>query len=96
MVRQYFVYIATNITNTTLYTGVTNHLARRIFEHKMGVGSIFTSKYQITKLLYYEIFSDIHRAIEREKQIKAGSRKKKHDLIVSINPLWEDLFEKIT
>lgn len=96
MVRHYFVYIASNATNSTLYTGVTNHLARRVFEHKMSMGSIFTSKYRITKLVYYEIYTDIQRAIEREKQIKAGSRKKKIDLIHSINPHWDDLFEKIT
>ena len=95
MVRQYFVYIATNITNTTLYTGVTNHLARRSFEHKMGVGSIFTTRYHVTKLVYYELFTDIQRAIEREKQIKAGSRKKKVDLITSMNPQWKDIFEEI-
>ncbi|MBI5620331.1 GIY-YIG nuclease family protein [Candidatus Gottesmanbacteria bacterium] len=94
-IRQYFVYIATNPTNTVLYTGVTNHLGRRIFEHKFHFGSSFTTKYNITKLVYYEIFTDIREAILREKQIKAGSRKKKIDLINSTNPLREDLFTKI-
>ncbi|MBI5619511.1 GIY-YIG nuclease family protein, partial [Candidatus Gottesmanbacteria bacterium] len=82
-------------THTVLYTGVTNHLARRSFEHKFHYGSSFTSRYNVVKLVYYEIFTDIREAIKREKQIKAGSRKKKLDLINTLNPKWEDLFEKI-
>ena len=93
--RHYFVYIMTNVVHTTLYTGVTNHLTRRIFEHKFHHGSSFTSKYNINRLVYYEIFTDIQEAIQREKQIKAGSRQKKIDLIRSMNPGWEDLFKKI-
>ena len=94
-VRHYYVYIVTNSANTVLYTGVTNHVARRIFEHKMHYGSQFTSKYNINKLVYFEIFTDIKEAIKREKQIKAGSRRKKVELIQSMNPKYEDLFNKI-
>ena len=93
--RQYFVYIPTNPTNTVLYTGVTNHLGRRIFEHKFHFGSSFTTKYNITKLVYYEIFTDIREAILREKQIKAGSRKKKLELVKKMNPYFEDLYKTI-
>jgi len=81
MTRHYYVYIMTNKHNTALYTGVTNDLVRRAYEHKSGFGSGFTSRYNITKLVYYEIFSDAYSAIAREKQIKAGSRQKKIDLI---------------
>ncbi|MBI5448745.1 GIY-YIG nuclease family protein [Candidatus Gottesmanbacteria bacterium] len=85
----------TNVVHTTLYTGVTNHLTRRVFEHKFHQGPSFTSKYKVNRLIYYEIFTDIREAIQREKQIKAGSRQKKIDLIRSMNPGWEDLFKKI-
>ena len=94
-IRYYYVYIATNPTNTTFYTGVTNNLTRRIWEHKLHYGSTFTSKYNIVKLVYYETFIDIKEAIKREKQIKAGSRKKKLDLIHSLNPAKEDLSKKL-
>ena len=85
----------TNHTNTTIYTGVTNNLIRRVYEHKNKLVKGFTSKYNVTKLVYYEIFDDITKAIEREKQIKAGSRKKKEILIDSLNASWEDLYDKI-
>ena len=85
----------TNHTNTTLYTGVTNNLIRRVYEHKNKLVKGFTSKYQLTKLVYYEVFEDIVLAIQREKQIKAGSRKKKEELINSINAEWKDLYERI-
>lgn len=91
----YFVYIATNKINTVLYIGVTNNLIRRIFEHKQKMIAGFTSKYNINKLVYYEIFEDISLAITREKQLKAGSRKKKIELIKEMNPLFEDLYSKI-
>jgi putative endonuclease len=94
-VRHYCIYIVTNPTNTVLYTGVTNHLTRRIVEHKLHIGSTFTSKYNVTKLVYFEIFTDIKEAIKREKQIKAGSRRKKLNLIHSMNPKFEDLLDKI-
>ncbi len=92
--RQYCVYIMTNTYNTVLYTGVTNNLRRRILEHKSGKGSAFTSKYKVTKLVYFECGDDVKTAIFREKQIKAGSRKKKMELINSMNPEWVDLFEQ--
>jgi putative endonuclease len=91
--KTYYVYIMTNKHNTTLYTGVTNDLMRRLHEHRTGTGSSFTRRYKITKLVYYEITDDVRAAITREKQIKAGSRKKKNDLIDSLNPDWRDLAE---
>jgi putative endonuclease len=89
----YFVYIMTNTPNTTLYTGVTNNLVRRVYEHKTGNGGQFTRRYKITKLVYFEMTDDIRAAVLREKQIKGGSRKKKIDLINSMNPTWADLSE---
>jgi putative endonuclease len=91
---QYFVYIMTNQDNTVLYTGVTNNLQRRVLEHRSGKGGVFSKKYKLFKLVYFESGDDITIAISREKQIKAGSRKKKIDLIDSINPDWEDLYQK--
>src|SRR5215208_2565241 len=81
--------------NTVFYTGVTNNLQRRVMEHKAGKGSTFTKKYNLEKLVYFECGDDVNIAIFREKQIKAGSRKKKIDLIESINPDWKDLFEEM-
>lgn len=92
--KQYCVYIMSNTHNTTLYTGVTNDLQRRVLEHRTGKGSQFTSKYNIFKLVYFECGNEINIAIQREKQIKAGSRKKKIGLINSMNPEWKDLFEE--
>ena len=92
--NQYFVYIMTNLGHTVLYTGVTNDLQRRVMEHRSGKGGIFSKKYKLYHLVYYESGSDITSAISREKQIKAGSRQKKIDLIISMNPMWEDLFDK--
>jgi putative endonuclease len=93
--RQYYVYILANVHHTVLYTGVTNHLQRRVLEHKDGKGSEFTKKYHVTKLVYYEAGDDINVAIAREKQIKAGSRNKKIELINSLNPEWKDLSEEM-
>ena len=78
----------------TLYTGVTNNLQRRVYEHKEKLIPGFTTKYNINKLIYYEIFNDVNLAIAREKQIKGWLRKKKIDLIESINPEWKDLSEE--
>jgi putative endonuclease len=83
----------TNRNNKVLYTGVTNNLIRRSIEHRTGRGGFFTRKYKVWKLVYYEIASDPYTAIEREKQIKAGSRAKKVDLIEEFNPLWKDLHD---
>ncbi|MBI5217134.1 MAG: GIY-YIG nuclease family protein [Ignavibacteriae bacterium] len=82
----------TNKNNTVLYTGVTNNLARRVWEHKEKIHQGFTSRYNITKLVYYEVFRDPYNAIDREKQIKAGSRIKKINLVKKVNPSWEDLY----
>ena len=93
--KTYCVYIMTNKHNTTLYTGVTNNLLRRVHEHKSGIGSKFTHRYNIYKLVYYETTNDIQAAIIREKQIKGGSRQKKIDLVNSINPGWRDLSDDL-
>jgi putative endonuclease len=94
MRSRYFVYILTNKYNKVLYTGVTNNLQRRTGEHKNKIHiKSFTSRYNVDKLVYYEIFTQIIPAIAREKQIKAGSRQKKIDLINSMNPEWGDLSE---
>lgn len=89
---QYFVYILTSISGT-LYTGVTNNLARRVYEHKNKLVPGFTSKYNVNRLVYFEVFSAPQEAIAREKQIKGWVRRKKLDLIESINPTWRDLSE---
>jgi len=95
MNKHYYVYIMTNRHHTVLYTGVTNDLQRRVYEHKQGRGGAFTSKYKVRKLVYYEITGDVNAAIAREKQIKAGSRQKKTDLIDGMNPEWKDLYDDL-
>ncbi|WP_353892503.1 GIY-YIG nuclease family protein [Proteinivorax hydrogeniformans] len=87
----YYVYIATNWNNRVLYTGVTNNLERRIYEHKNKLVKGFTQKYNVDKLLYYESTSDANSAIAREKEIKGWTRQKKNELIASVNPKWKDL-----
>jgi len=91
MNNQYYVYILTNKNNTVLYTGVTNNLERRLYEHKNKLIDGFTKKYNINKLVFYEITNDINSAIAREKQIKGWLRIKKIKLIEMMNPNWEDL-----
>ncbi len=94
--KEYAIYnIMTNAHNRVLYTGVTNNLKRRVYEHKSGIGGIFTKKYNVVKLVYYETGDNIREAIAREKQIKAGSRQKKIDLVNSLNPEWKDLYDEI-
>ena len=93
--KQYYIYIITNKINTVLYTGVTSDLKKRIWEHKERIVKGFTEKYNINKLVYFEIFNDPENAILREKQIKAGSRNKKIKLIKEINPEWKDLYNKL-
>ena len=90
-----FVYIMTNKYNTVLYTGVTNDLVSRVAQHKENQGKTFTGRYLANKLVYYEMTERIIDAIEREKQIKAGSRQKKVDLVNSVNPEWNDLYDEI-
>jgi putative endonuclease len=94
MVRQYYVYIMTNPRNTVLYTGVTTDLVRRVWQHRNGQGG-FTSRYHCSKLVMYEVFNDSYNAIAREKQIKAGSRRRKVELIERMNPEWRDLYEEL-
>mgnify|MGYP000933784548 FL=1 len=93
MSKEYFVYIMTN-KSRTLYTGVTNNLMRRVYEHKNKLVEGFTRKYNIQFLVYYESTSSVHSALEREKQIKGWLRAKKIDLINTINPGWKDLSEE--
>jgi putative endonuclease len=93
--RQYYVYIMTNRRNTVLYVGVTNDLIRRVYEHREKLADGFTRKYNIAKLVYYEVFDDIENAILREKQIEAGSRQKKVQLINSMNGEWHDLYDEL-
>ena len=88
--KSYFVYIMTN-RSKTLYTGVTNNLERRVYEHKNKLVAGFTSKYNITKLVYYEETSNVHAALAREKQIKDWRRAKKIALIEAENPEWKDI-----
>ena len=95
MENQYYVYLLTNKNNTVIYTGVTNDLKRRVYEHKEKLIDGFTKKYNVNKLVYFEATNDVKSAIQREKQIKAGSRKKKIDLINSTNKDWKDLYDEI-
>ncbi len=90
-----YVYLLTNKHNNVLYTGVTNDLIRRVYEHKNKMMTGFTKKYNVNRLVYYEVCSEIIVAIEREKQIKGWSRKKKHTLIDEMNPQWNDLYPAI-
>ena len=94
--KQYYVYIMGNKADTVFYTGVTNDLLKRATNHKEKVNEGFTKRYRISKLLYYEVCETIEGAILREKQIKAGSRQKKIDLITSMNSGWKDLYEELT
>ena len=87
----YYVYILSNWDDSVLYIGVTNDLARRIYEHKNHLADGFTSKYNVNKLVYYECTSDVRCAIEREKQLKRWTRAKKKALVGKMNPTWEDL-----
>ncbi len=89
--RTYYVYIMTNKCNTVLYTGFTNDIERRVYEHKNKLIDGFTKKYNITKLVWYSDSEDIQAAINAEKQIKGWLRKKKINLIESENPNWDDL-----
>ena len=90
MQKHYYVYILTNHSGT-LYTGVTNNLERRLDEHRRGVGSQFTAKYNIKRLVHYEVFTDVRDAIAHEKEIKGWRREKKVALIEAENPGWQDL-----
>ena len=95
MEKQYCVYIMTNKYNSVLYTGVSGNLSARMYQHKEKIIPGFTQKYNVTKLVYYEVFRDPYNAIAREKQIKAGSRRKKIALIESMNKEWKDLADEL-
>ncbi len=87
----YYVYMMTNEHNNVLYTGVTNDLERRVYEHRNHIVKGFTSKYNVEKLVYFEVFNDVNHAIGAEKRIKGWTRAKKNALIESINPEFWDL-----
>ena len=93
--KQMYVYIMTNHKHGTLYTGATNNLVRRVYEHKNKLIKGFTSQYDLTKLVYYEIWQGENEAIEREKKLKKAYRKYKIDLIEKQNPDWDDLYNSI-
>lgn len=88
---QYYVYILASNNRKTIYTGVTNDLKRRLWEHRNAAERSFVQRYHVCNLIYYETTTDVRAAIEREKQIKSWSRKKKEQLIETKNPKWEDL-----
>ena len=92
----YYVYILSNNTNTTIYTGVTNNLIRRVYEHRSNADPhCFTAKHNVHKLVYFEYTGDVRVALEREKQIKSWSRAKKNKLVNGKNPQWQDLYETL-
>jgi len=93
-INLYYVYILTTIRNSVLYTGITNDLYRRCSEHKEGNIPGFTKKYNVNKLVFYEIYDSVEMAIAREKQIKGLSRGKRINIINNFNPGWEELFDK--
>ena len=87
----YFVYILSNWNDSVLYIGVTGNLPRRLYEHRNHLVDGFSSKYNTEKLVYFEETNDVYSAIAREKQLKGWTRKKKNDLIMTVNPEWKDL-----
>jgi len=92
--EQYYVYILTNKSNNVLYVGITNDLARRVFEHKNKLVEGFTKKYNLAKLVYYDVTNEVESAIKREKQLKNWHRDWKMNLIAQFNPEWRDLSEE--
>jgi putative endonuclease len=90
-VKAYYVYMMTNVSRVVLYTGVTNDLERRVWEHQRGECKGFTKTYRVTHLVYHETYSQIDDAIAREKQIKGWRRSKKNALVETSNPRWIDL-----
>jgi len=95
MTKDYFVYILASKKNGTLYIGVTNNLLKRVYQHKEKLVSGFTRKYSVNMLVYYEKYSDIYSAIEREKRLKKWHRHWKINLIESANPNWKDLYNEL-
>ena len=92
--KQPAIYILSNKKDGVLYTGVTSNLVKRVYEHKNGITKGFSSRYNCNMLVYYELFGDMYNAIAREKQLKAGSRQVKINLVKNTNPNWDDLYEK--
>ena len=95
MKKMFYVYILTNKTHTVLYTGVTNDIKRRLYEHRNGLMDGFTKRYHVCQLVYYEEYFDIINAILREKEIKNLLRRKKEELIDGFNPKWNDLYDNL-
>jgi putative endonuclease len=95
MDKKYYIYMMTNSGNTVIYTGVTGDLVRRAYQHRQGLCEDFTKRYNVVKLVYYEVFNNPKDAITREKKIKGGSRKRKIELITDFNPEWSDLYETL-
>ena len=93
--RSYYTYILMNKNNTVNYTGITNDLARRIFEHKNDLVEGFTRRYRVHKLVYYEEYDDVNTALNREKEIKGWTKKRKFQLVFEKNPEFLDLYEDI-
>ena len=91
VMKEYYVYILANKTNSVLYIGVTNDLTRRVFEHKNGLVDGFTKKYKVHKLVYYETTTDVNIALNREKELKSWIRARKNKLIESTNPEWKEI-----
>ena len=89
--NHYYVYLVTNWNHRVIYVGVTNDLARRLYEHQNKLIKGFTEKYNVNKLVYFEETTDVRRALEREKEIKKWRREKKDALVLSVNPEWKDL-----
>ena len=96
MEKQAYIYFMSNRYNKVLYVGITSNLIKKAWEHKKKVVDGFTKRYNLNKLVYYEIYDDIETAINREKQIKSWPRKRKIELIHSLNPHWDDLYEKLS
>lgn len=92
--KYYYIYILTNKINTVLYSGVSGNLTKRVHQHRHKTSG-FTAKYNVHKLVHYEIFDESYEAIKREKQLKAGSRRKKIELINKFNPEWRDLYDEL-
>jgi putative endonuclease len=95
MEKHYFVYILTNKRHTVLYTRATNDLQKRVYQHRMKLIPGFTTRYNVNKLVFYEVADNPYTAISREKQIKGSSRKKKMDLVDAMNSQWLDLYDTL-
>lgn len=93
--RCYYVYLLTNWNNRVMYVGVTNNLRRRLYEHQNKLVEGFTKKYNVTKLVYYETTNDVITALAREKEVKKWRREKKNNLVIAVNPEWNDLSKRM-